>query len=152
MALVTGILGTCDPQQIEKALASTNIDMSKVRVVTKDAPSEAHENSIIDFVFVAESQSVNDFSDGMTHGTGIMSDSGGTGVPGITGNRPDVRSFVHGGGLNYLAGFPIPSDHLDNLNTAVSEGRCVITYDVTGDPAPIADAFKAAGLRAVRTF
>lgn len=152
MALVTGILGTCDPVQIEKALASTNIDMSKVRVVTKDAPSEAHEHSIIDFVFVAESQSVNDFSDGMTHGTGIMSDSGGTGVPGITGSRANVHDFVHGGGLNYLAGFPVPTDHLDNLNTAVSEGRCVITYQVDGDPAPIAASFKTAGLLAVRIF
>lgn len=152
MALVTGILGTCDPDEIEKALASAGIDASKVRVVTKDAPSEAHENSIIDFVFVAESQSVDAFSDGMTHGTGIMSDSGGTGVPGITGSQPSVRDFVHGGGLNYLAGFPVPTDHLDNLNTAVAEGRCVITYDVAGDPAPIAAAFKAAGLRAVRTF
>ena len=152
MALVTGILGTCDPAQIEKALASTSIDMSKVRVVTKDAPSEAHENSIIDFVFVAESQSVSDFSDEMMHGTGIMSDSGGTAVPGITGSHANVRDFVHGGGLNYLAGFPIPSDHLDNLNTAVSEGRCVITYPVDGDPAPIVAAFKAAGLKAVRTF
>ena len=152
MALVTGILGTCDPQEIEKTLASANIDASKVRVVTRDAPSEAHEDSIIDFVFVAESQSSNDFSDEMTHGTGIMSDSGGTSVPGITGNRPSAREFASGGGLNYLAGFPVPSDHIENLNDAVAEGRCVITYAVDGDPAPIAAAFTAAGLRAVRTF
>ena len=152
MALVTGIIGTCDPQEIEKTLASANIDMTKVRAITKDAPSEAHEHSTIDFVFVTESQSSNDFSDGMTHGTGIMSDSGGTGVPGITGSRANVRDFVHGGGLNYLAGFPVPTDSLDNLNTAVAEGRCVITYTVDGDPAPVAAALKAAGLKAVRTF
>ncbi len=152
MALVAGILGTCDIAVIEKTLASANIDMSKVRAITKDASSEAHENSMIDFIFATETQSVNDFSNGMTHGTGIMSDSGGTGVPGVTGSHVSINDFAHGSGLNYLAGFPIPLDSLDNLNTAVAEGRCVITYTADGDPAPTAAALKAAGLRAVRTF
>ncbi|HVS45277.1 MAG TPA: hypothetical protein VMS32_01280 [Verrucomicrobiae bacterium] len=154
MALVTGILATCDPQEIQQALAAQNIDASTVRVVTKAAPSQEHTDSIIDFVFVAQSMESNDFSDDMTHGTGMMSDSGGTNVPGIGGRSASLSSLSGGrtDRFDYLGGFAIPSDQIENYNDAIGDGRCVVLCQTDGDAAKIADSFRAAGLRNVRTF
>ena len=153
MALVTGILATCDPQEIARALSAQNIDPGTVKVVTKDAPSQAHDDSIIDFIYVAQAQEANDFSDDMTHGTGMMSDSGGTGVPGIGGRSASLSSIAssHGDRLNFLSAFAIPRDQIENYNDAITDGRCVVVCQ-TSDAATVADSFRAAGLRNVKTF
>jgi hypothetical protein len=97
----------------------------------------------------------NSLSDDMTRGTGIMSDSGGTGVPGIGGRGPTLDSFSHRDDPTraYLAGYAIPSDEVDNFGDAVAEGRAVVLYsDAGSDLQTIAAAFKAAGLRNVRAY
>ena len=154
MALVTGIMTTCDPTEIQAALAAQNIDASTVKVVTKQAPSQEHEDSVIDFVFVAQAMESNDFSDDMTHGTGVMSDSGGTNVPGIVGRNASLSSIAgtHGDRFDYLGGFPIPSDQIDNYNDAIGDGRCVVLCTTTDDGQALAGSFRAAGLRNVRAF
>jgi hypothetical protein len=154
LALVTGIMATCDPQEIQTALAAQNIDASSIKVVTKQAPSQAHEDSIIDFVFVAQSMESNDFSDDMTHGTGMMSDSGGTNVPGIGGRAASLSSIAssHPDRLNYLGGFAIPGDQIENYNDAIADGRCVVVCNTDGDTAALANSFRAAGMRNVHTF
>jgi hypothetical protein len=153
LALVTGILGTSDPKAIEAALASQSIDTSKLKVVTKSVQSPEYDDSILDFVEVIDSQSSNDISDDMTKGTGVLSDSGGTGVPGIGSRGPSLASIGGSGGPspNYLGNIRIPGDQKDNYNDAIDDGRSVVVYD--GDNAPsIEAAFKAAGLRNVRVF
>lgn len=154
MALVTGILATSDPKQIEAALASQNIDASKVRVVTKAAKSVEHDESALDFIFVAESQDSNDISDDFTKGTGVMSDSGGTSVPGINRTGPTLSAIANSPGdssPNYLSDVAIPLDQKDNYNDAIDAGRSVLLYN--GEDAPtVATAFKAAGLRNVHTY
>jgi rhodanese-related sulfurtransferase len=154
LALVTGIFGDCDPEAIEGALKAQNLDPAKVHVVTKAAQSQAFDESPIDFIHVAKAMETNDFSDDMTHGTGQLTDSGGTGVPGVSGRGPSLSSFgSRGAGNNYFASFSIPIDQVGNYNDAVEAGRCVVTYDASGgDASTVASALRAAGFRAVRTF
>jgi hypothetical protein len=154
--LVTGIFPDCDPQVIEGALKDKpGVVVGRLKVVTKAAPSRETEESAISFMHVAEMQSSNDFSDDMTHGTGMISDSGGTAVPGMGagGTKPSLRDFRHGSAADYLVGFAIPSDQVDNYNDAVEDGRCVVAYEASDDEVDkVAGAFKAAGVRNVRAF
>jgi len=153
--LVVGIFPTADAAAIESALSAQQVDLTKVKVVRigKGDDSVA-EDSNIDFVDVFEAMESNSLSDDMTKGMGIMGDSGGTSVPGMTGGNPKLGSFTsHGGQKSYLAGLPIPSDEVDNFNSAIDEGRAVVAYPDAGDGATaVAAAFKAAGLRNVRSY
>jgi hypothetical protein len=152
VGLVVGIFPGSDPQALQQALASqAGIDPSKIRVVTSAAPSQAHEDAPFDFIHVAEAQLDNSLSDDMTRGTGIMSDGGGTGVPGMNTTN-SLSSFVTAGGSNYLSGLGIPDDEADNFNDAISEGRSVVVYDVNGNASQIASALSSAGLRNVRSY
>ena len=154
MAIVTGIFPSCDPTQIHAALTAASVDASKVKVVTKSAPSKDAEDSVMDFVYVAQAQDSNDFSDDITHGTNVIASSGGTGVPGIGGRHQDLRSFgVHGTTYNYLGDAGIPTDIIGNYNDAIDEGRCVAIFDASGvDASATADAFRTAGFKNVKTF
>ena len=154
MAIVTGIFPSCDPTEIHAALTAAGVDASKVKVVTKSAPSQDAEDSVMDFVYVAQAQDSNDFSDDITHGTNVIASSGGTGVPGIGGRHQDLRAFgVHGTTYNYLGDAGIPSDIVGNYNDAIDEGRCVGIFDATdADAGATAEAFRAAGFKNVKTF
>ncbi|MGR4066131.1 MAG: hypothetical protein ACLQPV_11895 [Vulcanimicrobiaceae bacterium] len=154
--LIVGIYAgaTSDPKQLEAALASQKIDASRVKVVTRSAPSqERQDETPIAFVVVAEEMESNDFSDDLTHGVGILTDSGGTNVPGIDDAPPrGLEPEMHGGD-NYLAGFAIADDEVDNYNDAIEDGRAVVIVQGGDDEAAgLESSFKAAGLRNVRVF
>uniref|UniRef100_E6QHI3 Uncharacterized protein n=1 Tax=mine drainage metagenome TaxID=410659 RepID=E6QHI3_9ZZZZ len=152
--LVVGIYPESDPKKIEEALTGqTGIDIGRLRVVTRDAQSAAHDESTISFVHVREAQNSNDFSDDMTHGQGMMTDSGGTGVPGGNSRGPSLGSLSNrGSAINYLAGVKIPGDQIDNFNDAIGAGRVVFLYDANEDDAAAVAGFNAAGLRNVKAF
>ncbi len=155
MAIVTGIFPSCDPTAIQAALTTAGVDASKVKVVTKSEPSEDHEESIMDFIYVAQAQESNSFSDDMTHGTNLVADSGGTNVPGIGGRHQDLRAFgMHSTVYNYLGTTDIPTDVAGNYNDAIDEGRCVAIYAVTDGESgeAIATSFRSAGFKNVKTF
>jgi rhodanese-related sulfurtransferase len=76
-------------------------------------------------------------------------------VPGIGGRQATLGEFAHpeNASRRYFAAFPIPSDEVDNFGDAVNEGRAVVLYPDAGTNAQaIAAAFKAAGLRNVRSY
>lgn len=150
MATIAGIFPSCEPAAIEKALASASgIDAANAKVVTKTPQTAAMQASRLDFVSVAEAQNSNSLSDDMTRNTGYMSDAGGTGVPGLSGRSSRLTDFAHGDSFatNYLAGLGVSGDVIDNYNTAIEEGRCVVVID--GDAAA-AEALRAAGFKNVR--
>jgi rhodanese-related sulfurtransferase len=153
--LVIGIFPGSDPVAIEGALATQNVDLTKVKVVRlSTAEGDPRDDSNIDFIDVAANMDSNSLSDDMTKGMGIMGDAGGTGVPMGRGSA-SLGSFSSrgGGGANYLVGLPIPYDEIANFNSAIQDGRAVVAYPDSGaDSAAIAVAFKAAGLRNVRTY
>ena len=151
--LVVGIFPGSDPTAIESALSSQQIDLTKVKVVLRSADAAAAEESIIDFMDVGEAMEHNSFTDDMTKGKGIMGDSGGTSVPGVSGRGPSLGAFMHSAHRSYLTAFPIPFDEVDNFNGAIEEGRAVVAYPNAGDAAnSVAAAFRSAGLRNVRTY
>lgn len=154
--LVVGIFPVSDPAAIHNALEAQQIDLSKVKVVSRADATPVSEESPIDFLTVEENMESNSRSDDMTKGTGIMSDSGGTSVPGIGGSGPSLGSFQSrsaAAGKSYLGALAIPGDEADNFNEAIEQGRAVVAYpDASGDATSVATAFKAAGLRNVRVY
>jgi hypothetical protein len=147
--LVVGIFPGSDPTAIERALSGQQIDLSKVKVVSRER-SEQQEDSGLHFMDVEEAMEHNSFSDDMTKGQGIMGDSGGTNVPGVGGRGPSLSSFSHSARPTYFGAWPIPDDEVDNFNGAIDEGRAVVLYsDPDGE---VAAKFKAAGLRNVRQY
>src|SRR6185437_13046903 len=146
--LIVGIFESCTPAQLEAALRVDCIDMSRLKLVTGDARSNAHDDSALDFVFIADGSQVESPAEEITHGTGMLSDSGGTGVPGLSAPRTSLVGFSGHGSANYLAGFPIPEDEIGNFNDAVDAGRCVVAYAPTpaDDAEKIKASLKTAGL------
>jgi hypothetical protein len=152
--LVVGIFAGSDPAAIEGALTAQQIDLSKVKVLrSASAATAGSDSSELDFIDVAASMESNSLSDDMTKGMGIMGDSGGTGVP--MGRSASLGSFSSRGGAskNYLSGLAIPEDEAGNFNEAIEAGRSVIAYpDAGSDAGKIVAAFRAAGLRNVRSY
>lgn len=154
--LVAGISPDHDTQAIEAALKAHEIDVAKVKVFTK-TPLDAHRESRLDFEYVVKDMDFNSLSDDQTKNMGIMGGGDGTGVPGLTSSdRPGltVSSFADAEAMpDYLAGVAIPDDEVDNYNEAIEEGRAVATYQAAnGDADAVEAAFKAAGLKNVRSF
>lgn len=153
--LVIGIYSDSDAKALEEALSAQQIDPSKVKVFVFDGDDS--EGSSLSFIEVfTETETVIGLSDDMTRGTGVLADSGGTTVPGVTGpkTRLDAFSPKEGGSTkHYLDGFPVPNDEVENFDDAIAEGRAVVLYPDAGADAPkIAAAFKAAGLQNVRSY
>jgi len=147
--LVVGIFPGADPTAIEQALTGQQIDLTKVKVVSRQR-AEQQDDSALHFMDVEEAMESNSFSDDMTKGMGIMGDSGGTDVPGMSSRGPSLSSFSHTARPSYFGAWPIPDDEVDNFNGAIDEGRAVVLYsDADGD---VAAKFKAAGLRNVRQY
>ena len=151
--LVVGIFPTCDPQALQEAVsAQPTIDVNKMRVITNDERTKDHEESGLHFVHVIEEESALDRDPRYTHDTGIMSDFGGTDVPGINWGA-NLSSFYSGEGTNLLIELGIPDDEAENFSDAIEEDRCVVIYNSGNDnPEIVESALKAAGLKNVHTF
>lgn len=151
-SIVIGVLGTCDPAGVERALAASGIDRTQLRVLTSEEASEQHDRSPINFVHVAEMSS-EAFGDDMTRGTGVLSDFGGMAVPGINDEGGSFDAFSHPEVANYLRGIEIPAGDAEYYNEAIDDGRCVV---VCACDAPASEQTKQslekAGLNNVRTF
>ena len=150
--LVVGIFPGTDTKALESALSAQQLDLSKLKVVGGRADDE--DESQLEFVDVIDDEETNSASDEMTQGTGVW-DETGTSVPGIGGRQATLESFRHPEGetRRYFAGFDIPSDEIENFNDAVADGRAVVLCPDAGSNAQaIAAAFKAAGLRNVRSY
>ncbi len=149
--LVVGIFQQTDGKAIEAALAAQNVDLSKVKVVSTNAPSG--EPSKLTFIDVASEMESNSLSDDMTQRTGVLSDPG-MAVPGINAPPTMLGAFDTSAeeAPHYLDGYDVPDDEVDNFDEAIAEGRAVVLYPDPGDAASVAAAFKAAGLRNVRAY
>jgi hypothetical protein len=152
--LVIGICSNSDVKALDDALSAQQIDLEKVKVFAGDG--DDLEASPVDFIEVfTETESITGLSDDMTRGTGVLADSGGTAVPGLTGSETRFRAFFpeESESKHYLHGFPVPDDEVENFDDAIADGHAVVLFPDAGADAPkIAAAFKAAGLLNVRSF
>ena len=151
--LVTGIAQTSAPAELEGALCNL-LDCNKVVVITSDSPSTEHDNAMLSFIHASESaQTTDTASDTLRGDTGIMTNTGGVNIPGISADTRYVGYFAHPHIIDHLADWPIPQDQVQNYNDAIEAGRAVVTYKATPDEAPqVEAAFKDAGLKNVKTF
>jgi hypothetical protein len=153
--LVTGISPESAPDKIEEALcAKPPVDCSKVAVITKDTPTQAHELSVINFIHAGDYAQTSDVSHDVIRGdTAIMTEAGGVNVPGISADTRYVGFFAQPHIIDHLADWPIPQDQIENYNDAIEEGRAVVTYKAQPGEAPqVEQAFKDAGMKNVQTF
>jgi predicted dehydrogenase len=151
--LVIGISSEPDAKKLESALSAQQIDVGKVKVLASDGDDS--ESSGLTFLEVATEVDSETFGDDIMRGTGVLADSGGTSVPGLSGyqDRLDVFSHQSGTTRHYLAGFPVPDDEVENFDDAIAEGRAVVLYpDAGADAQKIVAAFRAAGLQNVRSY
>jgi hypothetical protein len=155
--LVVGIFPSSDVASLEAALGNVSgIARSKLSVLTADPKTQAHEDSFLNFLPVAQELERQEPSPDITHGTGLLTDFGGTDVPGITDSRePSLTDFEEPEVVpHYIGSLPIPSDEAENYDEAISEGRAVVAYSVSSDAevAQVQQALRTAGLRNVRAF
>ena len=151
--LVVGIFPGSDPAAIQGALAAQQIDLSKVKVLRRaSAAAAVGAGSELDFTDVIVDMESNSLSDDMTKGLGVLDDASGTGVP--MGRSASLESFSSREATkNYLSGLAVPEDEAENFNEAIQAGRAVVAYpDAGSDADKIAAAFKAAGLKNVRSY
>jgi hypothetical protein len=155
--LLVGIFPSSDVASLEKALGDApSIDSGRVRVVTAEPKSAAHDESFLSFTHVRPENVDADLSPDVTHGTGVITDFGGTGVPGTTDAHEallsdfDEPEYVP----DYLGTLPIPSDEAENYDEAISEGRSVVLYSASSDEeaAQAQQSLRAAGLRNIAAF
>lgn len=153
--LVTGISPESEPKKIEAALCERpELDCSKMAVITKDTPTRAHSESVINFIHAGDYAQTSDVSHDVIRGdTAIMTDAGGVNVPGISSDTRYIGFFAQPHIIDHLADWPIPQDQIENYNEAIEEGRSVVTYKTPPSEAPqVEQAFKDAGLKNVKTF
>ncbi len=150
--IVIGVLGSCEPAQVERAIAASGIDRTQLRVLTAEDPTQEHEDSPISFVHLGEF-APESLDEEMMRGTGVLSDFGGMSVPGINTQESGFSVFDHPEVADYLKGINIPSGDEEYYNEAIDDGRCVVvcTCDGTACDATV-QALEKAGLANVRTF
>ncbi len=150
--IVIGVLGTCDPSRIEGTIAASGIDRAQLRVLTAEDPTQAHEDSPISFVHVAQMASES-LEEDIMRGTGVLSDFGGTSVPGMDVGGDGFSVFDHPEVVDYLRGIEIPSGDEEYFNEAIDDGRCVVVCTCDGSACDATvQALQKAGLANVRTY
>ena len=149
--LVVGIFPTCDPAALRQALsADSTIDLNRLRVLTNDDRTQDHQSSGLHFVHVIQEEAQYGRDERLTHDTGIITDFGGTDVPGINWNNP-ISSVFSGESENLMVSLGIPDDEAENYSEALDEGRCVAVYNAGADTETALAALHKAGLTNVHT-
>jgi hypothetical protein len=152
--IVIGVLATCDPSQVERAVAASGLDAAHVRVLTSQEPTDEHRNSTVNFVHVAKAMAHDSLADDMTRGTGVLSDFGGASVPGLNAAGATFDAFSHPEVVDHLEGVEMPRGDAEFYNEAIDDGRCVLicTCDDPSSCDGVTQAVQKAGLGSIRSF
>ncbi len=144
--LVVGIFPTCDPSALQQALsAQSTIDPTRLRILTNDDRTKNHEDSGLHFVHVIQEERELERDERLTHDTGIISDFGGTDVPGINWSVP-LSTFFTGESEHLMSTLGIPDDEAENFSDAIDAGRCVVVYNAGEDTDSAIVALRGAGV------
>ncbi len=152
--LVTGIAQSSDPEHLESALPNPPVDPDKVAVITKDAPSDLHHESMLTFMHVGQGHATSDVQHDVIAGNeSILTNFGDPQVPNISADNRYVGFFAEPHIIDHLADYSIPQDQVQNYNDAIEAGRSVVVYKAEPTEAPaVEQTFKDAGLKNVKTF
>jgi hypothetical protein len=152
--LVTGIAQTSSPEHLEDALCKQPVDCDKLAVITKDAPTDQHHESVLNFMHVGQTHATTDVQhEVITGGEGILTNFGDPQVPNISSDNRYIGFFAEPHIIDHLAEYAIPEDQVQNYNDAIEAGRSVVVYKAAPAEAPaVEQTFKEAGLKNVKTF
>lgn len=153
--LVTGIAQTSDPQNLENALCGNEIvNCDKLAVITKDAPTDLHHESMLTFMHVGQDHTTSDVQhDVIAGGESILTNWGDPQVPNISSDMRYVGFFAEPHIIDHLADYAIPQDQVQNYNDAIEAGRSVVVYKAEpAEASGVEQTFKDAGLKNVKTF
>jgi hypothetical protein len=152
--LVTGIAQSSDPKHLETALTNPPVNPDKVAVITMDAPSDLHHESMLTFMHVGQDHPTSDVQhEVIAGGESILTNFGDPQVPNISSDTRYVGFFAEPHIIDHLAEYAIPQDQVQNYNDAIEAGRSVVVYKAEPTEAPaVEQQFKDAGLKNVKTF
>lgn len=152
--LVTGIAQTSNPEHLEDALVNENVDADKIAVITKDEPTDQHQESVLTFMHVGGDHATTDVQhEVIAGGEAILTNFGDPQVPNISADNRYIGFFAEPHIIDHLAKYAIPSDEVQNYNDAIEAGRSVVVYKAEPGEAPaVEQSFKEAGLKNVKTF
>lgn len=153
--LVTGIAQSSDPSQLESALCNKEaVNCDKLAVVTKDAPTDMHHESMLTYMHVGQDHTTSDVQHNViTGGESILTNFGDPQVPNISSDSRYVGFFAEPHIIDHLADYAIPQDQVQNYNDAIEAGRSVVVYKAEPAESPaVEQQFKDAGLKNVKTF
>ena len=152
--LVTGIAQSSDPEHLETALTNPPVNPDKVAVITKDAPTDLHHESMLTFMHVGQEHPTSDVQhEVIAGGESILTNFGDPQVPNISSDTRYVGFFAEPHIIDHLADYAIPQDQVQNYNDAIEAGRSVVVYKAEPTEAPaVEQQFKDAGLKNVNTF
>jgi hypothetical protein len=138
---VTGIAQTQNRDELETMLGRLDgLDRSKFVLITTSEVT-AEDDSILHLVNAAAKEDK------------IITNFGGTGVPGVDTSVTQLGALSHEHGAWHIGALPIPEDEAENYSDAIDDGRSVIAYTAdNADTAAIETAFRNAGLAHVKTF
>jgi hypothetical protein len=154
--LIVGIFPSTDAAALGKALSGApGLDRERLRIFMADSGAAPPQDASLQYTLLKPDVE-EELSPELTHGTGLLTDFGGTDVPGVTDSRrQSLTDFAEEQEFpNYLGFLAIPDDEVDNYNEALAEGRSVVAYSVESDSegAEAQRALRAAGLRNVERF
>lgn len=152
--LVTGIAQSSDPEHLETALTNPPVKPENVAVITKDAPTDMHHESVLTFMHVGQEHATSDVQhEVITGGASILTNFGDPQVPNISADTRYVGFFAEPHIIDHLADYAIPQDQVQNYNDAIEAGRSVVVYKAEPTEASaVEQQFKDAGLKNVKTF
>ncbi len=153
--LVTGISQTSDPAHLEDTLCSKeSVDCDKLAVITKDSPTEDHEESVLNYMHVGQQHTTSDLDhDVIAGGTSILTNISEPQVPNISSDNRYIGFFAEPHIIDHLSQYAIPQDQVQNYNEAIDAGRSVVVYKAQpAEASDVAQTFKEAGLKNVQTF
>jgi hypothetical protein len=148
MPVVVGIFPNNDAiAKLAQAITSGGLDVNELTVISSENASDDLISSGVQFVLSGEPD-----EEMLSAGTGIITSSGGTGVPGLT----DSATFPHvshgPSTVDLLADLDVPDGRTDDYVEAIDQGRCVAGYVVSGDADKIKSIFTSAGGSPVEVF
>lgn len=153
--LVTGIAQSSNPEHLEDALCGQEtVDCDKLAVITKDAPTDVHHDSVLTFMHVGQGHPTSDVQhEVIVGGESILTNFGDPQVPNISSDNRYLGFFAEPHIINHLADYAIPQDQVQNYNDAIEAGRSVVLYKAEpAEAAGVEQTFKDAGLKNVKTF
>jgi hypothetical protein len=132
-----------------------NIEHSKLKVITREAPTEEHDESFLNFLHAGGLRTDAGVSGGLTGNDEIMTGSGGTGVPGINRDSVSLGYMSTERSTEAFEAFEelmIPEDEMSDYDDALNDGRTVVAYECSeADSDAVGKAMQQAGVKRVRT-